>query len=46
MATIKPLVIVTRKRPEAIETQRMELFEVRLNLDDMPMTQVDIVVAM
>src|SRR5262245_977906 len=30
----KPLVIVTRKLPEAIETRLMELFETRLNVDD------------
>jgi glyoxylate reductase len=35
----KPLVIVTRKLPDVIETRMMELFDVRLNLDDRPMTQ-------
>lgn len=30
----KPLVIVTRKLPEVIETRMMELFEPRLNVDD------------
>jgi len=34
MNSKKPLVIVTRKLPEAIETRMMELFNVRLNLDD------------
>ena len=35
----RPLVIVTRKLPDVIETRMMELFDVRLNLDDTPMTQ-------
>jgi glyoxylate reductase len=30
----KPLVVVTRKLPDVIETRMMELFDVRLNLDD------------
>src|SRR5919109_1238808 len=30
----KPLVIVTRKLPDAIETRMMELFNVRLNTED------------
>ena len=34
MTGTKPLVIVTRKLPDAIETRMMELFDVRLNLDD------------
>ncbi|OSQ39551.1 2-hydroxyacid dehydrogenase [Thalassospira mesophila] len=37
MTTKKPLVIVTRKLPEAIETRMMELFDARLNIDDTPM---------
>ncbi len=32
----KPLVIVTRKLPDVIETRMMELFDTRLNLDDIP----------
>jgi glyoxylate reductase len=35
----KPLVIVTRKLPERVETRMRELFDARLNLDDRPMTQ-------
>jgi len=42
----KPLVIVTRKLPDVIETRLMELFETRLNLDDTPMGQADLVAAM
>ena len=41
----KPLVIVTRKLPDVIETRMMELFDVRLNLDDRPMTQAQLVEA-
>ncbi|MDZ3836269.1 MAG: D-glycerate dehydrogenase [Rhodospirillales bacterium] len=37
MAKQKPLVTVTRKLPDVIETRMMELFDVRLNLDDAPM---------
>ncbi|HYE49761.1 MAG TPA: D-glycerate dehydrogenase [Azospirillaceae bacterium] len=35
----KPLVIVTRKLPDVIETRMMELFDARLNLDDGPLDQ-------
>lgn len=30
----KPLVVITRKLPEAVETRMRELFDVRLNVDD------------
>jgi glyoxylate reductase len=33
----KPLVIVTRRLPDVVETRMMELFDTRLNLDDEPM---------
>jgi glyoxylate reductase len=33
----RPLVIVTRKLPDVIETRMMELFDTRLNLEDRPM---------
>ena len=36
MAKQKPLVVVTRKLPDVIETRMMELFDVRLNLTDEP----------
>jgi glyoxylate reductase len=39
----KPLVIVTRKLPDVIETRMMELFDVRLNLDDRPLSQAQLV---
>ena len=45
MAEKKPLVIVTRKLPEAIETRMMELFDARLNLDDHLMPQSELIQA-
>ncbi|MFQ5984087.1 MAG: 2-hydroxyacid dehydrogenase [Alphaproteobacteria bacterium] len=41
----KPLVIVTRKLPEVIETRMMELFDTRLNEDDRPMTRQELIEA-
>ena len=38
MAKKAPLVVVTRKLPDAVETRMMELFDVQLNLDDKPMS--------
>ena len=38
MAKKTPLVVVTRKLPDAVETRMMELFDVQLNLDDKPMS--------
>src|ERR1700726_4180760 len=38
----KPLVVVTRKLPDTIETRMRELFDARLNLDDTPMSQSDL----
>ena len=35
----KPLVVVTRKLPDSVETRMRELFDARLNLDDEPMSQ-------
>src|SRR5258705_7680985 len=35
----KPLVVVTRKLPDSVETRMRELFDTRLNLDDTPMSQ-------
>ena len=34
----KPLVVVTRKLPDSVETRMRELFDAQLNLDDKPMT--------
>jgi len=41
----KPSVVVTRKLPDAIETRMMELFDVRLNLDDTPLSKSDLIEA-
>jgi glyoxylate reductase len=41
----KPLVVVTRKLPEAVETRMRELFDARLNVDDEPMSHADLVAA-
>jgi glyoxylate reductase len=41
----KPLVVVTRKLPDVIETRMMELFDTRLNRDDKPMSQAALVEA-
>ncbi|HMQ58604.1 MAG TPA: D-glycerate dehydrogenase, partial [Rhizobiaceae bacterium] len=42
----RPQVIVTRKLPDLVETRMCELFETRLNIDDRPMTQPELVAAM
>ncbi|MDR3518698.1 MAG: D-glycerate dehydrogenase [Azospirillaceae bacterium] len=41
----KPVVIVTRKLPDVIETRMMELFDTRLNHDDVPWTQNELIEA-
>ncbi len=46
MSRAKPLVIVTRRLPEPVETRMRELFQTRLNVDDRPMTQAELVEAM
>ncbi|MEM7300075.1 MAG: D-glycerate dehydrogenase [Pseudomonadota bacterium] len=46
MSKTKPLVVITRKLPETVETRMCELFDARLNLEDHPMTQPEIVAAM
>jgi glyoxylate reductase len=38
----KPLVIVTRKLPDSVETRMRELFDTRLNLDDKAMSQTEL----
>ncbi|HEX4534492.1 MAG TPA: D-glycerate dehydrogenase [Rhizomicrobium sp.] len=45
MAAKKPLVIVTRKLPDAIETRMSELFDARLNARDAPMSQAELIAA-
>jgi len=41
----KPLVVITRKLPDQVETRMRELFDARLNLDDHAMTQPELVAA-
>jgi len=41
----KPVVIVTRKLPDVVETRMRELFDARLNVDDEPMTQAELAAA-
>ena len=42
MTKKKPLVVVTRRLPELVETRMRELFDAQLNLDDKPMSQTDL----
>ena len=44
-STKKPVVVVTRKLPEVVENRMRELFDARLNADDKPMTQAQLVEA-
>ena len=41
----KPLVVITRKLPDSIEVRMRELFDTRLNADDKPMSQGELVEA-
>src|SRR5262249_44452970 len=41
----KPLVVVTRKLPDKVETRMCELFDTRLNIDDHPMSHAELVEA-
>ena len=43
--TGKRKVVVTRKLPEQVETRMMELFDTRLNLDDVPLTHDELIMA-
>ena len=45
MPARRPVVVVTRKLPDAIETRMRELFETELNLDDSPMDQARLIEA-
>jgi glyoxylate reductase len=38
-------VVVTRKLPDSVETRMCELFDTRLNLDDKPMSQAELIAA-
>jgi glyoxylate reductase len=41
----KPLVVVTRRLPDSVEMRMRELFDARLNTDDKPLTQAQLVEA-
>jgi glyoxylate reductase len=43
--TRKPLVVVTRKLPDSVETRMRELFDTRLNVDNKPMSRAELVEA-
>ncbi|PHS76844.1 MAG: D-glycerate dehydrogenase [Rhodospirillaceae bacterium] len=43
--TPKTKVIVTRRLPDTIETRMMELFDVQLNLSDIPMSKAELIEA-
>ena len=45
MAKKKPVVVVTRKLPDVVETRMRELFETRLNENDRPFSQAELVEA-
>ncbi|MCB9942689.1 MAG: D-glycerate dehydrogenase [Geminicoccaceae bacterium] len=45
MGRNRPLVIVTRRLPDVIETRMMELFNARLNETDAPMSKADLIEA-
>ena len=45
MGKVKPVVIVTRKLPDVVETRMRELFDARLNTDDKPMSPAELAVA-
>ncbi len=42
MARPKPVVVVTRRLPDAVETRMMELFDTRLNREDKPLSQEEL----
>jgi glyoxylate reductase len=41
----RPVVVVTRRLPDVVETRMRELFETRLNLEDKPLSSADLVEA-
>ena len=42
----KPLVVITRKLPDQVETRMRELFDARLNIDDKPMSADELAAAL
>ena len=45
MSKHKPVVVVTRKLPQVVETRMMELFQTRLNATDQPMGKAELIEA-
>ncbi len=45
MTRTKPTVVVTRKLPDVVETRMMELFDVRLNIDDHDFSEDELIQA-
>ena len=45
MTKAKPLVVVTRRLPDVVETRMRELFDTRLNIEDEPMSSARLVEA-
>src|SRR4029079_1812862 len=43
MAAERPLIIVTRKLPDVVETRLRELFDARLNLEDRPFSRDELI---
>ena len=41
----KPVVVVTRRLPDSVETRMRELFDAKLNVDDRPLSQAELVEA-
>jgi len=46
MSAKKPLVIVTRRLPDVVETRMRELFDAQLNINDHPMSRDELITAM
>ncbi len=46
MQSKRPIVVITRKLPQSVETRMMELFDVRLNLTGQAMTQDELAQAL
>lgn len=45
MVNKKPLVVITRKLPDSVETRMRELFEARLNVDDRRLSKAELIEA-
>ena len=45
MSKSKPLVVITRRLPDVVETRMRELFNTQLNIDDEPKSSAELVAA-